>query len=394
MAVQPGALEGLVTTMPLFNDYFRERKVLVTGHTGFKGSWLCLWLRELGAEVTGYSLEPPSQPSLFEQAGFSKRVRSLTGDVRDLPHLEEVIESVQPEIIFHLAAKPLVKESYENPVETISTNVLGTVNVLEAVRRAGASVRVCQIITSDKCYENDESNHGHPEEDRMGGRDPYSASKGSAELLVSAYRRSFFPPGKFSEHGISVSTVRAGNVIGGGDWGRDRLIPDCIQALSQGKPIYLRNPQAIRPWQFVLDALSGYLCLAEQQASGSPTYAEAWNFGPEPSADWTVVKLAEGIITLWGEGRWLPAEESSSKSSLYPESQFLTLDCSKANRLLDWRPVYNTDESVQETVRWYRETRNLPPDRVYDYSVRQWGDYLRAAQKKRCPWTLQEKALR
>ena len=379
----------------LFSGSFSGKTVLVTGHTGFKGAWLSVWLKELGANVIGYALEPPTEPSLFEQCNLSKKIRSIIGDIKDLKHLQSVINETQPEIIFHLAAQPLVRESYSNPVETVSTNVLGTVHVLEAIRQKDSSVRVCQIVTSDKCYENDESNRAYGENDRMGGHDPYSASKGCAELMIAAYRKSFFSADSISKHGISLSSVRGGNVIGGGDWRSDRIIPDCIRALAQNKPILVRNPHAIRPWQYVLDCLSGYLRLAEYQMSGSDVYASAWNFGPKPTETLTVAALTEKVIKYWGCGAWIQQNNQGEQpQNFLHEASFLSLDCSKANKILAWQPVYHLDESLEETVHWYWDIQNHKNDSAYDYTVSQIQKYTQTAKERKHSWAIHEKALR
>ena len=382
--------------MHLFGGAFQKKVVLITGHTGFKGAWLSIWLKELGARVVGYSLEPPSNPNLFEQTGLSKKIESIAGDVRDLAHLKKVIGTAQPEIVFHLAAQPLVRMSYTNPVETVSTNILGTVHVLEAIRQSGPSVRACQIITSDKCYSNDESNHAYTETDRMGGYDPYSASKGCAELMVSAYRNSFFPPETISQHGLSVSSVRAGNVIGGGDWGQDRVVHDCIRALTEDRTISLRNPQATRPWQYVLDVLAGYLRLAEEQMTGSSLYADAWNLGPDETQNLTVQDLTEKIIKNWGRGSWAHKKNSDASNSNTPhEATFLRLNASKANKLLEWRPVLTIDENIAQTVAWYRNTLNhKKSDEFYRSALNQIKTYIQMSKERKHPWALEEQAIR
>lgn len=379
----------------LFNGSFYGKTVLITGHTGFKGAWLSLWLKELGSKVAGYSLEPPSDPNLFEQCNLADKIRSIKGDVRDLNHLQDVVSEVQPEIVFHLAAQPLVRKSYSVPIETVSTNILGTVNVLEAIRRSASPVRVCQVITSDKCYENDESSRAYAEGDRLGGFDPYSASKACAELMISAYRNSFFPKESISKHGISVSSVRAGNVIGGGDWGEDRIVPDCIRALAQNKPILVRNPNSVRPWQYVLDVLAGYLQLAELQLGGSELFADAWNFGPDESHALRVSRLTEKVIEYWGQGTWQKRRNSESpyRDSLH-EARYLRLDPSKANRVLGWHPVCHADESVRETVRWYRSVQANRNADAYVCSVDHLKSYIQAARERKHSWAIHEKVLR
>lgn len=373
--------------MRLFNDYFRGKKILVTGHTGFKGAWLSLWLHELGAEVTGYALKPPTQPNFYEQTGLSKCIRSLRGDVRDLEDLRKALNDTSPEIVFHLAAQSLVRTSYDEPLETVSTNILGTTNILEAVRQNG-SVKVCQIITSDKCYENDGSGKYYQEEDKMGGNDLYSASKGAAELMVTAFRHSFFESSK-----TSLSSVRAGNVIGGGDWSLDRLVPDCIRALQKSQSIVVRNPNSIRPWQYVLDALSGYLLLAQHQAEAPSDYASAWNFGPCSTETLKVSQLAQSVIKVWGTGTWIGPESRKNHSEPY-EAKLLQLDSRKARTNLNWQPVFSTAEAVRDSVLWYKETQNLPQEKIYDFSVKQLHNYSKSAQDKGWVWTQPDKVLR
>jgi len=329
--------------------FWRGKRVLVTGHTGFKGSWLSLWLQKLGANVSGYALSPPTQPSLFEVAHVANGMVSITGDVRDLEHLRAVIAECRPEIVIHMAAQPLVRYSYENPVETYSTNVMGTVSVLESVRRA-EGVRVLVCITSDKCYENKEWLWGYRENERMGGRDPYSNSKGCAELVISAYRNSYFPVKNYQHHGVALASTRAGNVIGGGDWAKDRLIPDVMTAIMENRPVVIRSPHAIRPWLHVLEPLNGYLCLAEQLWTRGPEFAQAWNFGPHSEDAQTVEWIVEYLARLWGEGaRW------QLDLARHPhEDRCLKLDCSKTRSLLGWAPKLRLSTALEWTVEWYR----------------------------------------
>ena len=329
--------------------FWKDKKVLVTGHTGFKGSWLSLWLQKLGAKVVGYALSPPTKPSLFEVAQVADGMTSITEDVRHLEYLQAVIADHRPEIIIHLAAQPLVRCSYEDPVETYSTNVMGTVNVLEAVRQS-ESIRVVVSITSDKCYENKEWLWGYRENDPVGGYDPYSSSKGCAELIISAYRDSFFPAEKYQHHRVAVASTRAGNVIGGGDWARDRLIPDFMTAIMKDRPAIIRSPSAVRPWMHVLEPLNGYLCLAEQLWAHGPKFAQAWNFGPNSEDTKTVLWLVEHLTRFWGEGaRW------KLDSVHHPhESRFLKLDCSKAQSLLGWLSKLRLSTALEWTVEWYR----------------------------------------
>jgi CDP-glucose 4,6-dehydratase len=342
-------LEGLVTAVskPLFGGVYEGRRVLVTGHTGFKGSWLTRWLLDLGAHVTGYALEPPTDPALFDELDLAARIDHNIGDVRDLAHLRDVMAAAKPEIVLHLAAQPLVRLSYDEPVSTFETNVMGSVNVLEAARSVG-SVRVVLNVTSDKCYENREWEFAYRENDAMGGYDPYSASKGCAELVTAAYRRSFFG----DADSASVATARAGNVIGGGDWALDRIVPDCVRALAAGEPIVVRNPDAVRPWQHVLEPTSGYLWLASRLFAGTHDYDGAWNFGPAASGNITVREVVETVLAEWGSGEWVGPEAGTRNPH---EAHFLKLDCSKATDLLAWRGVWDAQQALRYTTSWYRE---------------------------------------
>ncbi|MDB4950371.1 MAG: CDP-glucose 4,6-dehydratase [Gemmatimonadetes bacterium] len=362
MAVRPRALEGVDVTPSLaFGGVYAGRRVLLTGHTGFKGAWMATWLASLGAEVHGYALDAPTTPCLFAEADVEGGCAShRIGDVRDFPHLLATVERVRPEMVFHLAAQALVRESYAAPRETFDVNLMGTVNVLEAVRQAGG-VRVVQVVTSDKCYENHEWAYAYRESDAMGGRDPYSASKGCAEIATAAYRRSFFSADPASAGGtgsaestdssVSVSTARAGNVIGGGDWAADRIVPDCIAALTRGEPVIVRNPDAVRPWQHVLEPLSGYLHLAACQLREPGRWDEAWNFGPAPASAVTVGRLVERVHLAWG--RSVDAAHSTDRAP--HEARFLRLDATKAQTQLGWLPAMDLDRTVAETVAWYRE---------------------------------------
>jgi CDP-glucose 4,6-dehydratase len=336
---------------PSFSESFKDRRVLVTGHTGFKGSWLCEWLLALGAEVHGLALSPPTDPSLFEQLALAGRIaHHQIGDVRDLAAVESAVSSARPDFVFHLAAQPLVRLSYAQPVETYATNVMGTVHVLEAIRRQGLACSVV-AVTTDKCYENREWLHAYREEDAMGGHDPYSSSKGAAELVISAYRRSFFA----GSSGIRLASARAGNVIGGGDWAQDRIVPDCVRALSQNASIPVRNKVATRPWQHVLEPLSGYLQLAATLArdSGLPlppeTYQGGFNFGPALSSNKTVADLVLEILKHW-PGTW----EDRSDPSAPHEAVKLNLSTDKAFHMLQWRPRWDFGQTVRQTIEWYR----------------------------------------
>ena len=331
----------------MFGGLYAGKRVLVTGHTGFKGSWLSLWLSDLGAKVVGLSL-PPEQPSLFDSLRLTRLVDSRLGDVQDATFVEKTVHDVRPEIVFHLAAQPIVRRSYDEPAETFATNVVGTAHVLDAVRKT-ESVRVCQVITTDKCYENrEEAGYAYRETDRLGGRDPYSASKACAEIVAASYRASFFSAN--DGRTVSLSTARAGNVIGGGDWALDRLLPDCARALAAGRPIEVRNPDSTRPWQFVLDALSGYLRLAAHQLKEPALFAEAWNFGPRPGGALGAGAVAELAVRAWGSGRWV---STSSKCAPH-EAGDLELDSSKSSARLGWKPVYGVEDAVAQTMQWYR----------------------------------------
>ncbi|MCG2720730.1 MAG: CDP-glucose 4,6-dehydratase [Thermodesulfovibrionales bacterium] len=329
--------------------FWKGKRVLVTGHTGFKGSWLSLWLQTKGVNTIGYALPPPTKPSLFEIAHVSDGMKSITGDVRDLEHIKSVISEYSPEIVIHMAAQSLVRYSYDNPVETYSTNVMGTVNVLEAVRYSDV-VRVVVNITSDKCYENREWHWGYRENEAMGGHDPYSSSKGCAELVTSAYQRSYFSGSSSSGHCVSIATARAGNVVGGGDWAPDRLIPDIMNAIMENRSAMIRYPNAIRPWQHVLEPLRGYLYLAEMLWQQGRDFAGAWNFGPSDVDSRPVSWVADRLTNSWGDGAsW------ESDSIQHPhEATYLKLDCSKAKSLLGWSPKLDLNTNLQWIAEWYR----------------------------------------
>ena len=349
-------------------DFWRGKRVFLTGHTGFKGSWLSLWLQKMGADVVGYALPAPTSPSLFEIAGVGGGMRSIIADIRDFPTLSATIAEYRPEIVFHMAAQSLVRLSYEQPVETYATNVMGTVHVLEAIRQAGC-VRAIVSITSDKCYENREWVWGYREDDPMGGADPYSSSKGCAELVTAAYRASFFSSAGHVKHGVALASARAGNVIGGGDWARDRLIPDIMTAFLEQRPVLIRNPNAIRPWQHVLEPLRGYLMLAERLCNEGLAFAEGWNFGPNDEdakpVEWIVTRLAD----IWGNGTtW------SIDGSRHPyEASYLKLDISKARSKLDWRPRWPLESSLQYIVDWYLAFRR--GDNMRELTLNQITEY-------------------
>jgi len=330
--------------------FFHGKKILLTGHTGFKGSWLSLWLQSMGAEVVGYALAPPTMPSLFEEAKVGQGMVSVIGDIRDLEHLRTVFAEHQPEIVIHMAAQPLVRYSYIEPVETYSTNVMGTVNLLEAVRST-PSVKAVVNVTTDKCYENREWAWGYRENEAMGGYDPYSSSKGCAELVTAAYRQSFFQLSTLNPQlSTALASARAGNVIGGGDWAEDRLIPDIMRAIGEGRPVHIRNPHAIRPWQHVLEPLSGYLLLAQKLYEQGATFAEGWNFGPNDADAKSVQWIVERLTASWGEGAsWV------LDGGKHPhEAHYLKLDCSKAKGRLDWHPRWHLDEALAKIVDWQK----------------------------------------
>jgi CDP-glucose 4,6-dehydratase len=338
------------------SSFWSGKRVLLTGHTGFKGSWLALWLQALGADVVGLALDPPSTPSLYRQARVAEGMTSIHGDIRDLDVVVRAMERHRPEVVFHLAAQSLVRSSYEAPVETFATNVMGTVHVLEAMRQVG-SVRVGVVVTSDKCYANRESMlWGYRETDPMGGHDPYSSSKGCTELVVASYRQSFFEPRSTAEGegAVALASVRAGNVIGGGDWATDRLVPDAIRAFASGRPVHIRRPDAIRPWQHVLDPLGGYLLLAEQLWANDAPRSGAWNFGPDADDARPVAAVVEQMIQRWGEGAAATLDDGPHPH----EATYLRLDCSKARSLLGWRPRLPLARALDWTVEWYRAVQN------------------------------------
>lgn len=339
-------MEGLAVSP----DFWRGKRVFLTGHTGFKGSWLSLWLQSLGAELTGFALQPPTQPSLFEDAQVADGMHSIVGDIRDLSVLQQAMLDAQPEIVIHMAAQSLVRYAYQNPVETYATNVMGTVHLLEAVRNT-PGVKAVVNITTDKCYENREWAWGYRENEPMGGYDPYSNSKGCAELVSAAYRSSFFNAQSHAQHGVALATVRAGNVIGGGDWATDRLIPDILTAFEQGRHVHIRNPHAIRPWQHVLEPLRGYLTLAERLFEHGPDFAEGWNFGPHDEDAKPVGWIVEQMAALWGhDAQW------KIDTGEHPhEANYLKLDISKARSRLDWHPALRLSDALTLIVDWARQ---------------------------------------
>lgn len=352
----------------IFHDFYRGKKVLITGHTGFKGSWLSIWLHELGAEVVGLALNPATERDNFVLTGIGDKITDLRGDICDGELVKKIFGEYQPEIVFHLAAQPLVRDSYEIPVETYETNVMGTIHVMEAIRIT-KSVKVAVMITTDKCYENAEQLWGYRENEPMGGYDPYSSSKGCAEIAISSWRRSFFNPANYDIHGKSVASVRAGNVIGGGDWAKDRIIPDCIKALEGNESIDIRSPKSIRPWQHVLEPLSGYMLLAKKMWESPTEYCEGWNFGPKLESVANVWDIAEHVVECYGEGGLC---DCSDPNSLH-EAKLLMLDISKAYFRLGWQPRLNLTQTVQLTIDWYKRYRN---ECVYKLCVEQISKYI------------------
>lgn len=338
-------MEGLV----MKPSFWKGKKVFLTGHTGFKGSWLSIWLQSLGAEVTGYALAPPTEPSLFIQAGVSELVTSVIADIRDLDCLKREMQKASPDIVIHMAAQPLVRDSYKIPVETYATNVMGTVHLLEAVRST-PSVRAVVNVTTDKVYENREWAWGYRENEPFGGYDPYSNSKGCSELVTAAYRSSYFNPKDYDSHGVALGSARAGNVIGGGDWAGDRLIPDIIRAILAKEPVQIRNPHAIRPWQHVLEPLSGYMLLAEQLFEAGPEFAEGWNFGPADEDAKPVEWLVKRLCEQWGEGACYEIDKGEHPH----EAHYLKLDCSKAHSQLGWWPRWGLETALEKIVDWTR----------------------------------------
>lgn len=337
-----------VKQLDIFNNFYRGKRVLVTGHTGFKGSWLAIWLHQLGAEVIGFALDPFSERDNYVLSGIQDKIIDIRGDIRDGQLLKEVFKKHQPEIVFHLAAQPLVRLSYDIPVETYEVNVMGSIHVMEAIR-VTESVKVAVMITTDKCYENREQIWGYRENEAMGGYDPYSSSKGAAEIAISSWRRSFLHPNDFSKHGKAIASARAGNVIGGGDWALDRIIPDCIKALEAGQTIDIRSPKAIRPWQHVLEPLSGYMLLAQKMWDEPTKYCDGWNFGPHAESIATVWDVATKVIENYESGE---LRDLSDPNALH-EAKLLMLDISKAKFQLGWEPRMNIDQTVALTVDWY-----------------------------------------
>jgi len=359
----------------MFNNVYKGKTVLVTGHTGFKGSWLCIWLAMMGAKVVGYALEPDSTRNIYNTAQVKKHLLAdIKADLRDYKKLEQVIEEYQPEIVFHLAAQALVKESYIHPKETYETNIMGTINLLEAIRNSD-SIKTAIMITSDKCYENIEQIWGYRESDRMGGYDPYSSSKGCMELVVNSWRNSFFNPKDYDKHGKVIASVRAGNVIGGGDWSDNRLVPDCIRFIEEGKDIEIRSPKSTRPWEHVLEPLSGYLRLGQLMIENPRKFYDCFNFGPSIKSNKTVWEVVNKIIKSYGKGK---AIDVSNPNDVH-EAQLLYVDPTKAYVKLGWSSVLTLDESIDFTVDWYKEA--LTGKNMYGYSVAQINMYYEKGLK-------------
>ena len=355
-------------------NFWHGKKVFITGHTGFKGSWLCLWLATLGADITGYALQPPTQPNMYELCNIHELMTSIIGDVRDIDFLTKSLLSAEPEIVIHLAAQPLVGYSYQNPIETYGINVLGTVHLFEAVRKCD-SVKVVINVTTDKCYENKEWLWSYRENETLGGYDPYSNSKACSELVTASYRSSFFNPAEYEQHGVAIASARAGNVIGGGDWAADRLIPDCLKSLLLNHKIVIRNPYAIRPWQHVLEPLNGYMLLAQKLYEDGTDFGEGWNFGPFDSdakpVEWVVMKMCQ----LWGNHATYEIEKKPHPH----EAHYLKLDCSKATARLYWSPKWNLEHTLVKVIEWVQAYEQQST--IRDMSLRQIQEYITSANE-------------
>lgn len=360
-----------IIMIDIFDNFFKDKRVLVTGHTGFKGSWLSIWLHELGAKVIGVGLEPATERDNFVLSRIGSKIEAdIRADIRNEKQMQAIFEEHSPELVFHLAAQPLVRLSYEIPVETYQTNVMGTINVMEAIRKSG-SVRVAVMITTDKCYDNVEQTKGYVETDPFGGYDPYSSSKGACEIAIQSWRRSFFNPDDFGrKHTVSIASVRAGNVIGGGDWAKDRIVPDCIRALESNEVIDIRSPKAVRPWEHVLEPLSGYLLLAKKMWESPTAYCEGWNFGPEENSVLTVWEMARMITSAFGYGK---LNDVSSPENVH-EASLLMLNIDKAKGRLGWAPRLNAEECAALTSDWYKRYKS---EDVYDLCVEEIGKFLK-----------------
>ena len=365
MAERSGSLGKMeLKGKTMYNDFYKGKRVFVTGHTGFKGSWLTLWLKSMGAEILGYSAEPNTEPSMFEELNIYSHCRNEFGSILDAKKLDETMKHFQPEIVFHLAAQPIVRLSYAEPVLTYQTNVIGSLNVLEAARKSG-SVKSFVNVTTDKCYENKEVARGYKEDEPMGGYDMYSSSKGCVEIMSSSYRRSFLQ----EEGTFAMATARAGNVIGGGDWAADRLIPDCVRYINSNKPIEIRNPVAVRPWQHVLEPLSGYLLLGKKLYTEGKKYAEGFNFGPREESVLRVAEVAQKVVEYYGKG-----EVVVHKRDDLHEANLLMLNIEKAKNVLGWEPTYLANQAIEKSVEWYRKFYNDKDD-MFDFTIEQIHDF-------------------
>lgn len=371
MGFGQGALEGLVSVMT--SEFWNNRPVFLTGHTGFKGTWMSLWLQQMGADLTGYALAPDTEPSMFDVVQADQGMNSIIADVRDLETLKAAMHQAQPEVVIHMAAQPLVRDSYVIPVETFDTNVMGTVNVLEACRGC-PSVRSVVVVTTDKCYENREWVWGYREDEPMGGHDPYSASKGCTELVAAAYRKSFFNHGE-DMHPAQLATARAGNVIGGGDWAKDRLIPDIVRAFSENEKVIIRSPNAVRPWQHVLEPVSAYLMLAEKLYNEGDPFAEAWNIGPVTTDAKPVSWIMERMVDTWGDGAAWQLDQGAQPH----EAQALNLDISKAQKYLGWQPTLDLAQAIDWLVGWYRAYYGKQQD-MRELTLSQIGAFMKGPQ--------------
>ena len=370
----------------MFENSYRDKVALVTGHTGFKGAWLSIWLFRLGARVVGYSLEPPTTPSLFDSCGLADCLQDLRGDIRNTEQLSSIILKAHPDFVFHLAASPLVLTSYANPLETFDVNVMGTVSVLEAIRKSGLNCSVV-VVSTDKCYVNREWEYGYREEDPLGGRDPYSASKAAMEIAITSFRESFFAHGQMGNDTVRLASARAGNVLGGGDWAPNRIIPDSVRALHANEVLKVRSPKAIRPWQHVLEPLSGYLALGAKLATqNGENFVGAWNFGPVSSDLYPVANLVDNVISAWGSGSWI----SEAVSATPYEAGVLRLCIDKSTSLLGWRPVWDLRETVNRTVLWYRGYYLHPeaPKVIFDACISDIEQYEAEAFEKGVAWAL------
>jgi len=364
----------------IFNDVYRGKKVLVTGHTGFKGSWLSLWLTSLGADVTGISAYLPSSPCNFEVLGLDKKMKNYKNDIRELGKIQKIFDKTKPEIVFHLAAQAIVKNAHEFPKNTFDTNIGGTTNILECIRNT-SSIKAAVIITSDKCYQNLEWPWGYRETDRLGGDDPYSASKACAEIVCNAYIKSYFSK-RAKKYFPRISTTRAGNVIGGGDWAKDRIIPDCIRALAIGREINIRNPKATRPWQHVFEPLSGYLWVGASLLESDTYHGHAFNFGPDAKVNQSVKELINLIIELWGKGSW----KKENDAKIIKENILLKLCCDKALHYLKWHSILSFYDSVRMTAEWYKSYYDGKVD-MYQFSLSQISYFIAEAENQNLNWT-------